>query len=512
MILLRDFYAAPPEWLAHAPVLMIVSPLIAAAVAALAPNGRWAWVVSIGGAVFAAWMALAVAGEVARHGVVSYALGGFAPPLGIELRIDALGALLALTISAIAVIASLASGALLNAEVRPSKHGLYQAGFLLCVAGMLGLVSTGDAFNAFVFLEVSSIGTYALVAIGAGDRRALVAGFNYLIMGTIGATFYLIGLAFLYGVSGTLNMADMALRLAPRLGEPPVIAGFALIATGLGLKAAMFPLGSWLPGAYAHAPSLISVFLSGAATKAAIYLIIRFAFTIFGGVSHISHLWLGTVLAALGALGLIVGSIQAAQQGEVRRILAYSSIAQVGAILMGITLGSPVGIAAALLHLAFHALMKSSLFLALGGVAVSVNGARLSDFAGVGRTAPLTMIPFFIAALSLVGAPLTAGFLSKWRLGEAMLTGGQGWMLAVLALSSLISVFYVGRMVETMFFRPAPEGVTAREAPLPVLIPLWLLTLATVGFGLNATLPFSLADAAANALMPVTITTGGAAP
>ena len=160
------------------------------------------WMISVTGSIFAAWMALALVGEVARRGAVDYAIGGFAPPLGIALHIDGLSVLMALLVSSAGVMASLYSGHSLAADVRAEKHTLFQSGYLLCQTGLLGLVSTGDAFNAFVFLEVSSIGTYALVAIGEKrDRRALPAAFNYLIMGTIGATFYVIGIGFLYAAS-----------------------------------------------------------------------------------------------------------------------------------------------------------------------------------------------------------------------------------------------------------------------------------------------------------------------
>ena len=231
MILLEALYVAPPALTAQAPILAIVIPLLGACAAALAPSARTAWVISVAAAIFGAWMALAVAGEVMREGVLVYVLGGFNPPMGIALRIDAMGALMGLLIGGVGTLAAVFSGHSLVAEVRAEKHTLFQAGFLLCQAGLVGLVFTGDAFNAFVFLEVSSIGTYALVAVGEKrDRRALPAAFNYLIMGTVGATFYVIGVGFLYAATGTLNMADMAARLATLDESTVVQAGFACMA------------------------------------------------------------------------------------------------------------------------------------------------------------------------------------------------------------------------------------------------------------------------------------------
>ena len=494
-------YAAPPELIAHAPALLVIAPLIAACVAALSPSTRWAWMASVGGAIIAFWMAIGLAGEVARHGVVDYAIGGFAPPLGIALRIDALGVLFAVLISGIGVMAALFSGHSLAAEVMKGKRRLFQAGFLLCLAGLLGLTATGDAFNAFVFLEVSSIGTYALVGVGGGrDRRALPAAFSYLVMGTIGATFFLAGVGFLYAATGTLNLADMGLRLATLGRDRAVQVGFAFIVVGLGLKAAMFPLHGWLPNAYAHAPSLITVFLSATSTKAALYLMVRFIYTVFGQHFSFVETFLALVMAPLAGTAAVVCSLQAIAQTDIRRMLAFSSVAQVGYIMLGLSMATTAGVSAGLFHLINHALMKAALFMALGGLALNMKGVKLVDFAGAGRTAPWTMTAFAIAAFSLAGVPLTAGFLSKWRLFEAALAHGWIWAAAVIAVSSLLGLVYVGRMLEMIFFRAPIAAEPAKEARFGVLVPLWVLAAASIRFGFDASLPLGMATAAARSL------------
>jgi len=507
VIAFETLHAAPPALTAHAPLLMVVAPLIAACAAALAPSARISWMISVTGSVFATWMALAVAGEVARRGVVDYVIGGFAPPLGIALHIDGLGVMVALLVSSAGVMASLYSGHSLTTEVGAEKHTLVQSGFLLCQTGLLGLVATGDAFNAFVFLEVSSIGTYALVAIGEKrDRRALPAAFNYLIMGTIGATFYVIGIGFLYAATGTLNMADMAARLATLDDSSVVQAGFAFVVVGLGIKAAMFPLHGWLPGAYSYAPSLISIFLAATATKTSIYLMVRFVFDVFPYGAAFGQAFVTWVLAPLAATGAIVCSLQAVFEKEIRRILAFSSVAQVGFILLGLSLATVGGASAGLFYLGAHALIKITLFMALGGVALSLGARRLGEFAGVAREAPWSATAFAIGAASLAGVPLTLGFLAKWRLIEAALQAGAIWVVVVLAIASLLTFLYVGRMLEAIFFRAAPAGAPrAREAPVGVLAPLWVLAGLNIWFGLDASLPEQLANSAARALL-------GAAP
>lgn len=499
MIVLETLYVAPPALTAQAPVLAIVVPLLGACAAALAPSGRSAWMISVVASLFGAWMALAVAGEAMREGVLVYVLGGFEPPMGIALRIDAMGALMGLLIGSVGALAAVFSGHTLVSEVRAEKHTLFQAGFLLCQAGLMGLVFTGDVFNAFVFLEVASIGTYALVAVGEKrDRRALPAAFNYLIMGTVGATFYVIGVGFLYAATGTLNMADMASRLATLDESTAVQAGFAFILAGLGVKAAMFPLHGWLPGAYAGGPSLISVLLAATSTKAAIYLMARFMFEVFPQGAGFGEAFLAYVLAPLAAAGAIVCSLQAVFERELRRMIAYSSVAQVGFIFLGISLANAGGLSASLFYMVAHGLLKAAMFMALGALALSIGARRLDEFAGVAREAPWTAAAFAVGAASLAGTPLTVGFLAKWALIEATLASGQVWMAVVIAAGSVLTVIYVGRIMEAMFFRaPLPGAPRAKEAPIGVLAPLLVLAGISIWFGLDASLPEQLSQAGA---------------
>jgi multicomponent Na+:H+ antiporter subunit D len=502
VILFEALYVAPPALTAQAPILVIAGPLIGACAAALSPGGRTAWVVSVLTAVFALWMAVAVAGEVARKGAIDYALGGFAPPMGIALRIDALGATMALLIASVGLMGALYSGHALESEVRAEKRTLFQSGYLVCLAGFLGLVLTGDAFNAFVFLEVSSIGTYALVAVGeARDRRALPAAFNYLIFGTVGATLYVLGVGFLYAATGTLNLADMAPRLATLGDNSAVQAGLAFIVAGLGVKAAMFPLHGWLLGAYAAAPSLVSVFLAATATKAAIYLIIRFVFGVFPE-GEFGENFLRWILAPLAAAAVIICSMQAIFEREVRRILAFSSVAQVGFILLGASLATTAGLSAGVFYLVAHALMKGALFMAVGAFAISVRARTVEDFSGIAREAPWSAAAFAVGAASLVGAPLTMGFLAKWSLVSSALQAGEIWIVVVLAIGSLLTLIYVGRILEAMFFRAPVRGAErASEAPVGVLVPLFVFSGLSLWFGVDATLPASLANASASVLM-----------
>ena len=292
------------------------------------------------------------------------------------------------------------------------------------------------------------------------DRRALSASFRYLVMGTIGGTFFVTGVGLLYMMTGTLNMADMAGRLPAVMDTRTVLAAFAFLSIGLGLKLALFPMHLWLPDAYAYAPSAVTPFLAATATKVAVYVYLRFFFTIFGGDYAFGSLNLDYLLIPLALAGVFAGSLAALFQQDVKRMLAYSSVAQVGYMMLGIGLFSVTGLTATLVHLFNHALMKGALFLAMGCVAWRIGSVELEDLRGLGKRMPLTAAAFVAGGLSLIGVPLTAGFISKWYLVLAALERGM-WPVAVLVLGgSLIAVAYVWRVVEAAYFRE-PEGEAA---------------------------------------------------
>ena len=321
----------------HLPVLCVVVPLAAAPVTVLFPKGRlpWAWATLVSWATFILSMVLMV--RVADAGVVTYNLGGWPSPFGIVYRIDIIGALVLALVSGMAALVLPYAKSSIRKELGDGQSPAVYAMLLICLAGLMGVVATGDAFNVFVFLEISSLSTYALVAMGAkNDRRALTAAFTYLVLGTIGATFFVIGLGLLYQATGTLNMLDMHERLINQ-DNRVVRAGFAFIVTGLGLKVAMFPLHKWLPDAYTFAPSAVTAFLASTATKVAVYAMIRFVFTVFGFtfdfLSVAQVFFLG-----LGLAGMIIASLIAVFRADVKQMLAYSSVAQIGYMLLGISL------------------------------------------------------------------------------------------------------------------------------------------------------------------------------
>ena len=486
---------------AHLPVLQVVLPLLAAAACVVARRGLLPW----GIAFVTSWLTLAVAivllRRVLEDGPISYALGGWIAPIGIEYRVDIASAFVLLIVAGITVVIMAFAHTSVAHEVPPDRHHLFYAALLLAFAGLLGIAITGDTFNAFVFLEIASLSSYVLVSLGA-TRRALRAAFQYLVLGTIGATFILIGIGLLYMMTGTLNIVDLGVRLAALGPNRTVMVGFAFLTVGLSLKIALFPLHLWLPNAYAYAPSAVTAFLAATSTKVAIYLLMRFIFAVFTAVYPLGSLPLESFFLPLSLIAVAVASTVAIFQNDVKRMLAYSSVAQIGYIVLGISLASKTGLTAALVHLFNHALMKGGLFLTLGCLFLRLGSVKLVDLHGLGRRMPLTMLAFVIGGLSLIGLPLTVGFVSKWTLVLAAFERGW-WPLAVFVLlTSLLAAAYVWRVVEAAYLHaPAPDAAPAKEAPLGLLVPTWALIGACVYFGIDTSLTLGVAGRAAETLL-----------
>jgi multicomponent Na+:H+ antiporter subunit D len=487
----------------HLPALQVIIPLIAAPVCVLLHRPTGAWLVSLAASWCSFAIALTLLGQVQDGGPISYPLGDWAPPWGIEYRIDMVSAFVLVIVSAIGAAVILFARASVEREVPSDRAYLFYCMYCLCLTGMLGIAITGDAFNLFVFLEIASLSSYVLVSMGSA-RRALMAAYRYLIMGTIGATFYIIGIGLLYMMTGTLNMADLAERLPAVADTRTILAALAFLTVGISLKLALFPLHLWLPNAYAFAPSVVTAFLAATATKVAVYVLIRIYFTIFGGIDVFDTMAVREVLMGLAIVAMFTGSLVAVYQNNVKRMLAYSSIAQIGYMMLGISIASVTGLTGGIIHLFNHALMKGALFLALGCVVLRLSSVDIRDLDGIGRRMPLTMAAFVVGGLSLIGVPLTVGFISKWTLIQAALERGW-WPLAfVILLTSLLAVVYVWRIVEVSYFRPVPDGAAdIAEAPASMLIPLWVLAGACVYFGARAEQTVTISRAAAAALLGV---------
>jgi len=491
----------------HLPVFVVVVPLMAAPLCVLLRDRLLAWLVALVAnsvAVYAAWSLLQ---QVSDGSVLRYSLGGWAAPTGIEYVVDTLNASIALIVSLVSLIVLFYASASAAKEIPSDKHYLMYTAWLLCLCGLLGIVLTGDAFNVFVFLEISSLSTYMLISLGR-ERNAFTAAFRYLVMGSIGASFILIGIGFLYAATGTLNMLDLAERIPAAESSRTVLIAFSFLTVGLMIKAAVFPLHAWLANAYHYAPSAVAAFIAGTATKVSLYVLLRFFFTVFGAEYSFGEMLLTRVLLPAAVIGYVLMSLVAVFQTDLRRMLAYSSIAQIGYILAGISMASITGLTAGIVHIFNHALIKAALFMAVGCIVYRVGHAHISSLPNLVRSMPITVCAFIVAGFSLIGVPLTAGFISKFTLINGALE--RGWWLVVISvlLSSIFAIVYISRAAEVMLFRrarhPEPTPAGFNEAPLSMLVPLWIMIGISLVAGINGSLTLKIASAAAAQLLGLT--------
>lgn len=497
------------------PALQVFLPLLAAPLCVIISRfGKFAWLLALATVWCVAAMCLATFSQVYSSGTeIVYYMGGWEPPYGIEYRIDLLSATMLVLVSMIASVILPYAFRSVNDEIAKERQPYFYAALLLCLSGLLGIISTNDAFNLYVFLEISSLSSYALIAMGR-DRRSLAAAFQYLILGTIGATFILIGIGYLYLMTGTLNISDLAERISGIEHTKPVLVAFAFLAVGLCMKVALYPLHMWLPNAYAFAPSVISAFLAAVGTKVGVYVVLRFFYTLFGYDYSFSGMHLALIFTALSLPALIIGSTVAIFQNNLKRMLAFSSIAQVGYITLGIGLASPLGLTAAIVHIINHGIIKCALFLALGCFALRLGkSVNLQTVRGIGRHMPFTSFAFVVAGLALIGAPLTNGFISKWYILLASFDHGWWIITAFIVLSSLLALIYVWRVVEALYFGHLDEQHDkVVEAPASMVIPLWLLIGAILWLGVDTRYSVGVAERITQALMPpisIGITGGG---
>ena len=498
----------------HFPALLIVVPLMAAPICLFL---RKQWLVRIW-AVLVAWTCLYFAWTMLNQIVggidtpIRYAMGGWQMPLGIELSIDAANAFIVLIITGIAsVVFPFGIGCKGLAGPEGKEH-LFYAALLLCMCGLMGIAVTGDVFNVFVFLEITSLSSYALISMGR-KRQALMAAYSYLIMGTIGGTFILVGIGFLYAATGSLNMADIAVILPKVIADPKgvttAVVAFGFLGVGVGIKLAIFPLYQWLPNAYTYAPSKVSAFLSATATKVSYYVLLRLIFTLFGVGFVFKTLGVQKVLLPMSIVAMFLGSLAAIYQTNVKRLLAYSSVAQIGYMTLGLCLlqfdGNTIvnhdGLTGGIAHLFNHAIMKCGLFLIVGCVIYRMGSTTISDMKGFAFRMPCTFAAFVVAGLSIIGVPGTVGFISKWYLVLGALAGGHYLVAALILLSSLLAVVYIWKIVEVGYFQKPEEPIKKCEAPLSMLVPVWILMVAAIYFGFATELTGGVAETAAKALL-----------
>jgi multicomponent Na+:H+ antiporter subunit D len=411
-----------------------------------------------------------------------YRMGGWTPALGITLVYDHLTALVALAVNVVGLAALLFSVRYLD---HYTGHWKFFSLFMLVLAGLNGVAVTGDMFNLFVFIEISAVSSYALVAFGT-DFDELEAGFKYMVIGEIGGTAILLAIALLYAKASTLNMAVVSQVMAG-FGRTPLfwfIAAMFLV--GFAVKMAMVPFHAWLPDAHPSAPAPVSALLSGVFIKVlGVYAMCRVMFNVFG-LSRANAPAFFNLLLAFGVISVVVGGLLAYAQKDYKRLLAYSSVSQIGYILIGLGVGNYWAIVGALFHVLAHAVGKGLLFLTSGSVEYATGTRDLDKLSGLERSMPATTWSHVVGSLSLAGVPPFGGFFSKLFIIIGAVSARMYWLAILAALFSTVTLGYLVSVVNRVFFvRKDREATAAREVPASMVVAMLVLLVLTVALGVG---------------------------
>ena len=466
--------------------LMIAIPLGVAFILPLLPKKRPRMADCL--AVLATLALLALAAMlIGQSGV--YAVGGWRPPVGIVLVLDGLSWLVLITVALVSFLVTVFSARYME---QYTARGRYYALFMLMVAGMNGAVLTGDMFNLYVFIEVAAVASYALVAFGCHEEE-LEASFKYAVLGSIASSFILLGIALMYCLFGTVNMAHLGQKVSASGLNRAAIFSLVLFIAGFGLKAALVPFHAWLPDAHPSAPAPISAMLSGVLIKAiGVYALIRVLFNVFGVTAQVA-----TALMVLGTISMVVAILMALIQWDLKRLLAYSSISQIGYVMLGFGVGgavlaaggSPViaalGFLGALFHLVNHAVFKSLLFLSSGALEYATGTRQLKEMGGLGKEMPLTAGASLVASLAIGGVPPLNGFFSKLIIILACVSSGHyGFALAAVLVSIFTLAVYMKVQKYAFLGKPAEGRKSVHEVPAAMRIPMTLLAVLCLGMSL----------------------------
>jgi multicomponent Na+:H+ antiporter subunit D len=472
------------------PALLVIAPLLSAFLVSIAGwlNRKLCFPIALTALGIAVLASAGLLVRVLDEGLVLYRLGGWPPPWGIAYSVDHLNGLVLIVVSVVAFLNLIASQKSVAKEFA-DKIGAFYTLYILLVTGLLGIVVTGDAFNLYVLLEIASLTGYGLIAMG--EERAPLAALNYVYMGTIGACFYLLGIGYLYIVTGSLNMTDIARILPSLYHSKAVFSAFVICMVGVWLKMAFFPLHAWLPNAYTYAPSAVSSLIAPLMTKVMVYVMIRLMFSVFSPQFVFSALALNDAIVWLSVIAIVVGAILALTARDLKKMLTYIIVAEVGYMVGGAWLGNRTGMTGAILHIANDALMTLCVFLAVGNIVHRAGGYGFDNLRGLFRRMPFTMGALVVGALAIIGVPPTCGFFSKWYLISGAIQAGHYAYMAALLFSSLVNVVLFFRIFEIGYYEPEGEGEghahqpeIMDEAPVSMLVPLCIVAAGLILVGL----------------------------
>ncbi|SMP45141.1 complex I subunit 5 family protein [Anoxynatronum buryatiense] len=424
--------------------------------------------------------------RVLQHGAYAYHFGQWHPSIGVEFLVDEFSAAMTVLVMILSTLVIVYSFRDVEHEIQPDLVSGYYVLIFLMLFSMVGMILTNDLFNLYVFMEILSLTSCGIVSIKR-KKENLMASLKYLMLGTIGSVSILLGIAFLYMVTGTLNMTlnydliQAAWQIYPR----NILVALGFILTGFGIKAAVFPLHTWLPDAHSTAPTPSSALLSGLVVKIYLFGAIKMLFRVIG-MDIITQVDIPLFMTYFAMVGMIMGSVFAIGQKDIKRILAYSSVAQIGYIVLGIGLATESGLSVALFHVVTHALMKSALFLSAGAVIYQTGRRDVRELEGIGYQMPITMSVFTIGALGMIGIPGINGFMSKWYLSFAVLEAGRPLVLLVILLSSFLNAVYYLPIIISAFLREREDHknvLIKDDLPLTMTGPMVIIAGLCILFG-----------------------------
>ncbi len=473
------------------PVLIVITPLVCAFfVMALYWVDKRLCLPLTFVAVFISFMSSIITlYSVITHGIIEYKLGGWPPPIGIEYKIDTLNGVVLVVVTCIALINLFSSFNQVSRDL-PEKKGTFYSLYLLFLTGLVGVVITGDLFNLYVLLEITSLSAYAQIALG-DPKRAPIASLNYIFIGVIGASFYLLGVGYLYMMTGSLNMGDVAHLIQKLHTSEAVFVAFIFCMVGIWIKMALFPLHIWLPNAYTFAPNTSSKFIAPLMTKVMVYVMIRLMFTVFGWDYLFKVLDVSKFVVFLASLAIIFGGFMALSQKNLKKMLTYIIISEIGYMVGGAWLGNKIGLTGAILHIINDAFMTFAIFLAAGNLAWRIKDLKIENLKDFFQTMPWTSGGLVIAAMSIIGIPPTCGFFSKWYLLLGGISAKEYFFVFSLILSSLLNTILFFRVFEKSWFEfpgnshdhSHHEAVGVKEAPLNMIIGLLFVSVCLIVLG-----------------------------
>ena len=486
------------------PIIPVVLPLAVAPFCLLIKHSMFCWWLTVVVMLVSCTTSFFTLGQLNTQNELTYPFGGWEAPVGIEYSIDHLNGVLLFFISSIGLLLTLLYSGSLRWDLKGARHYFFYTAFLLTFAGLAGVIATADAFNAFVFIEISSLGTYILVALGK-DKRALLASYRYLIVGTIGATFFVLGVGILFVLTGSLNFFDISNRLESLEQPAAHFTAMSFIIIGLLIKSAVFPLHAWLPASYKYAPALVTCFFSAISTKVSLYLLIRMLFDVGNVNSLIGRPIIEDIFFFLALISIFFGSFAAYFETDIKKLFAYSSISQVGIIFIGISVATVDGLTASLAHFINHGLTKGFIFAIVCFLGSALGETTFKRFSGIGRVYPVLSGLLVFGCFSLIGVPGTPGFISKFTLISSLVGSGNFILAFSVLLLSILTVAYCWRIVELIYFgEPDVNSAIRRDNEIqiiPLYILLFVLSVCMIYVSFDTTFTIGYAKIAAEQLL-----------